>query len=62
MSLTASTQGAAEYVAVSGSSAIRTVSAFARDVRDFAADNPMLVLALVALAVFFFWMTRPRMR
>jgi hypothetical protein len=60
--LYASAQAAAEYGGATASGAFRTLSAVADDARDFVGDNPMMVLAVVALGVLFFWMTRPRVR
>ena len=53
------TQTAAEYMGASGHGAARTLTAFARDARDFVGDNPLVVVALVALAIVFFYLTRP---
>lgn len=60
--LYASTQAAAEYGGATASGALRTLTILARDARDFIGDNPAMVVAVVCLGVFFFWMTRPRVR
>jgi hypothetical protein len=53
------TQTAAEYMGASGHGVARTLTAFARDAQDFVGDNPLVVVALVALAIVFFYLTRP---
>ena len=60
--LLASTQAAAEYGGATASGAVRTLTAVADNAQDFIVDNPVMVGAVVALGVFFFWMTRPRVR
>jgi hypothetical protein len=60
--LYASTQAAAEYGGATASSALRTLTTLAGDVQDFIGDNPTMVVAVLCLGVFFFWMTRPRVR
>jgi len=55
-------QAAAEYGGISASSAVRTLSKVADNAQDFIVDNPVMVGAVVALGVFFFWVTRPKVR
>lgn len=59
MIMISSPQVAAEYVGVTAYDAARSLSALARDAKDFAGDNPLLIVALVALAIFFFVATKP---
>jgi hypothetical protein len=55
-------QAAAEYVAVSGQSFMKMFTAVAGDAQDFVSDNPIVLVFVVVLAVFFFTATRPRAR
>lgn len=59
MIVRSTTQVAAEYVGVTGHGPARTLTALARDAKDFVGDNPLVVVALVALAIVFFYLTRP---
>ncbi|HSH74204.1 MAG TPA: hypothetical protein VLA09_00755 [Longimicrobiales bacterium] len=45
---------------LTGHRVAETLSAFMRDAGEFARDNPLLLVGLVALAVVVFGMTRPR--
>jgi len=62
MIVRSSTQVAAEYGVVVAQDAVRSLDALVRDAADFLGDNPLMVVALVVLAVFFFAATRPRVR
>lgn len=57
-----STQAAVEYMGVAGRNVSRTLAGFARDALDFIQDHPLLLVALVVLAIVFFQVTRPRTR
>lgn len=45
---------------ITGRGAVEALSAFAREARDFFADNVLLLGGLVVLAVIVFQLTRPR--
>ena len=60
MSALTSIQTAVRNVRITGHSAMQALSAFLRDTLEFLADHPLLVGVLVALAVVFFGITRPR--
>lgn len=62
MIVRSSPQVAAEYGVVVAQDAARSLDALFRDAKDFLGDNPLMVVALVVLAVFFFAATRPRVR
>jgi hypothetical protein len=62
VTLYASTQAAAEYGAVTATGAVKTLTALAKDAQGFVEANPMMVVAVVALGILFFWMTRPKVR
>jgi hypothetical protein len=62
MIILASSQVAAEYGVVVAQDAVRSLDALFRDGKDFLGDNPLMVVALVVLAVFFFAATRPKVR
>jgi hypothetical protein len=54
------TQAAVESVPITGHRAAHAVSTFVRNALGFAQDNPLLLVALVVLALFVFRVTRPR--
>jgi hypothetical protein len=53
-------QAAAEYIAVSSQGFMETLAVLSRDTEEFLRDNPVVIVWVVALAVFFFYLTRPR--
>lgn len=59
MVMLVSPQVAAEYGVVTAQDLAQRINALARDTKDFVGDNPLVIVGLVALAIFFFVMTRP---
>jgi len=62
VSVPSPSQAAAEYATSLGRSAIHALSGATQTVTRLVEDNPLWVVAVVAVLLFLFWWSRPRTR
>lgn len=56
----ASSQAAAEYVGVTGRSALQTFEVASGNALQYVQSNPAIIVVLGVLAILLIWFTRPR--